>query len=83
LDLEENNTIGADGQVKSAVKSRVSVSKLGENKFNNTELVLLDLSHINTAYNSNIDGILGYPILSQQKVILSYSKEELIFLNKF
>lgn len=79
-DTKQNNTIGADGLQKSTTKSVIPVSRIGENIFNNTDLILTDISHINNAYKSNLDGIIGNPILSQQKVILSYSKNQLFFI---
>ena len=54
--------------------------KIGGKTFRNTRTVFNNISHLNTAKDERIDGLIGYEILSKQKTILSYKNKKLIFI---
>lgn len=58
-----------------------NVLKIDKWKYKNTSLVLLDLSHVNTALTEHkakaVDGILGADILEKGKAIIDYKKKRL------
>ena len=87
LSLEDSNTkaagagaIGMDTMVSSS-----NEIKLGQWNFKNFNLVLLDLSHVNTALTEHdadaVDGIIGADILEKGKAIIDY-KNKCLFLKK-
>jgi len=55
--------------------------KIGKWKYHQLHLVLLDLTHINTALTNHfvkpIDGIIGADVLKRGKAIIDYDKERL------
>ena len=40
-----------------------------------------DISHLNNAYKMEIDGLIGYEVLSKQKTLISYKRKEIIFID--
>ncbi|WP_456377940.1 aspartyl protease family protein [Lutibacter sp.] len=74
---------GAIGiETKEALKNKLKLKKW---KYNNCHIVLLDLTHVNTAlteHNANaVDGIIGADILEKGKAIIDYEKQ-LLYLKK-
>jgi predicted aspartyl protease len=55
--------------------------KIGKWKYSNLHMVLLDLSHVNTAlinhHTKPIDGIIGADVLKRGKAIIDYDKKKL------
>ena len=43
--------------------------------------VLTNLSKMNEAFGTNLDGILGYEFFAQKRTIINYQKEKLYFIN--
>lgn len=78
----ENSTTKAAGagainiETKTSDKNILEISKW---QFKNATLVLLDLSHVNTALTEHnakeIDGIIGADILEKGKAIIDYNKK--------
>lgn len=69
-------------ETKTAAKNKLEINKW---QFNNVTLVLLDLSHVNTALTEHkaktVDGIIGADILEKGKAIIDYDKK-CIYLKK-
>lgn len=87
LDLEDSDTkaagagaIGMDTKVSTKNKIR-----LGSWNYKNFNLVLLDLSHVNTALTEHnaeaVDGIIGADILEKGEAIIDY-KNKCVYLKK-
>jgi hypothetical protein len=72
--------IGADNETKTIVKGTLKKMTIGGNTFKNLATGYSDVSHLNNAYKLNVDGLIGYPILSNQLTVLSYARNELIFI---
>lgn len=54
--------------------------KIGGKTFRNTRTVFNSISHLNMSKDERIDGIIGYQILSRQKIVLSYRNKKLILI---
>jgi len=87
LQVEDSDTkaagAGAIGmETKITSKNKL---KLGKWRFNNFNIVLFDLTHVNMALSEHnadeIDGIIGADILEKGKAIIDYNKKSL-FLRK-
>ncbi len=87
LDVEDSDTkaagAGAIGiETKISVQNNIEISNW---KFNNFSIVLLDLTHVNTALTEHkaeaVDGIIGADILEKGKAIIDY-KNQLLYLKK-
>ena len=87
LKVEDSDTKAAgagaiDLETKTSSKNTIHISNWRYNSFN---LVLLDLTHVNTALTEHnaeaVDGIIGADILEKGKAIIDYGSKRL-FLKK-
>lgn len=87
LDLTDSDTkaAGAGGIGMATKISHENVLEIKSWKFKNASIVLLDLSHVNTALTEHkakaVDGIIGADILEKGKAVIDYKKKRL-FLKK-
>lgn len=83
LNAEDSDTKAAGaGAVEMNTKEALNVQiKIGKWAFHNLHLVLLDLSHVNTALTNHhakpVDGIIGADVLKKGKAIIDYDKKRL------
>ncbi|MDR0659304.1 MAG: retropepsin-like domain-containing protein [Prevotellaceae bacterium] len=70
------------GDTKGVKKKSGKIKKLeiGDLSFKNTPTIFSNIDHLNAAKDVNLDGLIGYPILSKYKCIVSYHTNSLIFL---
>jgi len=55
---------------------------IGTETFKKQNVIFNDISHLNEGCQEiSIDVLIGYPILSHQKTILSFKREQLLFVN--
>ena len=87
LDVEDSDTKAA-GAGAIGMETKISSQnyiQINDWKYNNCNVVLFDLTHVNTAlteHNANaVDGIIGADILEKGKAIIDYSSKSL-FLKK-
>lgn len=78
--IKKDTLNGADNNRKEVLKGIVKKTKIGNIKFKNMTTVFSDISHLNNAYKVKIDGLLGYEFLSKKKILISYKRKELIFI---
>lgn len=78
--IEFETLNGADNLPKEVKKGSVKEMKIGTQVFQNLPTSFSDISHLNEGYHLNIDGLIGYPLLSKQKTLISFFREELIFI---
>ena len=83
LTVEDSETkaagAGATGmETKISAENKLAINKW---KYNNFTIVLLDLTHVNTALTEHnaesVDGIIGADILEKGKAIIDYRKKRL------
>ncbi|MGD1947823.1 MAG: aspartyl protease family protein [Croceivirga sp.] len=77
----EDTLIGASKKFKIIKKGKIEWIKIGDKKFRNSSTSFSELDQLNSSGFRKIDGLLGYPILSSQKTLVSYSTKQLIFID--
>lgn len=73
----EDELVGADNHPVMVQKGELKKLSLGNTTFKNSPTMFNDMSHLNDGYHLSLDGLLGYPVLSGQQTLLSYSRNEL------
>ncbi len=71
---------GADKIGKEVTKGFIKKTIIGKHKFKNMETVFSSISHLNDGYKINIEGLMGYELLSRQKTLISFKRKEMIFI---
>ncbi|RED43434.1 aspartyl protease [Winogradskyella eximia] len=78
---KELGLTGASGK-----KTQVMAGKLYRVKLNDSiyfgpmKTVLTNLKKMNSAFNTNLDGVLGFEFFAQQRTIINYKKQKLYFI---
>ncbi|WNJ20314.1 aspartyl protease family protein [Pontibacter sp. G13] len=70
---------GADQSVVEVQKGTLKSMKIGGRKFKQQTTVFSDISHLNDGYHLQLDGLIGYQVLAQGPVLISFVREELRF----
>ena len=73
--------VGADNDRIAVKKGEIKRLMLGTKSFGKLPTAYSDISHLNKAYKIKTDGLIGFPVLSKQKTLISYDRKELIFIN--
>ncbi|MDR3226272.1 MAG: aspartyl protease family protein [Prevotellaceae bacterium] len=79
-DVGVDDLSGAGESKKDVTIGKINELIIGDTKFQKPLTVFNDMSHLNTGYNLQLDGLIGYEILSKQKTLLSYQNKKLIFI---
>ncbi len=88
LDAEDSETKAAGaGATEMDTKQALEVKiQIGLWRYHNLHLVLLDLTHVNTALKNHrakpVDGIIGADILKRGKAVIDYDKNRLYLSKK-
>lgn len=77
----KDELIGADNNVKITTKGELKKLMLGDKSFEKLTTAYSDISHLKAAYKLDIDGLIGFQILSKQKTLISYKRKELVFID--
>lgn len=73
---------GAGKQIQKVKTAKIKTTVIGNKKFKNINTAFSDISHLNRDTDLiKYDGLLGYEILSKQRMVISYARKELIFLD--
>jgi len=82
----EHKASGAGPSEIDTLMSRRNTMEIGKFKLKRTQLILIDLKHINNALQKQnaepVNGIIGADILIKGKAIIDYDKKYLYLLNK-
>jgi len=81
VNISTDTLSGADRIRKKVIVGDVKQVQIGLKSFERMSTIFSDISHINEGYSIKIDGILGYPLFSEQPILLSFSRKKLIFYN--
>lgn len=74
---------GADNIVSETRSGKIKKMTIGKETFKKQNVIFNDISHLNEGCQEiSIDGLIGYPILSHQKTILSFEREEFLILKR-
>lgn len=77
--IKTDDLFGADSIKKVVEKGKIKTMCIGKKSFKKLPTAFSNLSHLNEGYKLNLDGLIGYPILSKQKTIISFEREAIIF----
>ncbi|MEI6817551.1 MAG: retropepsin-like aspartic protease [Bacteroidota bacterium] len=81
LEKSGQSSTGVGGKNMETHYSMVKKFAIGDMKFMNYEVVILDISHVNQALESGgmrpVDGIIGGDFLSEYRAIIDYYKKEM------
>lgn len=78
--IKVDELVGADNRPKKVKKGKVKETMIGNKSFKNLMTFFSDISHLNEGYKLNLDGLIGYEVLSKQKTIISFDRKEMIFI---
>ncbi len=78
---ETTHLSGADKDRKKVIEADMQSVTIGNRVFKNMRTVFNSISHLNNGYKLNLDGLMGYPLLSKQKTLISYQRKEIVFIN--
>lgn len=81
--ITKDDLLGMENKVKEVKKGEVSKTKIGNKTFKNLNTVFSDISHFNTDDDEEefrLDGLIGYEVLSRQKILISFVRKEMIFI---
>ncbi|MEM8888807.1 MAG: pepsin/retropepsin-like aspartic protease family protein [Bacteroidota bacterium] len=71
---------GANKEVSEVVSFSVADFSISEQAYGNMTFVKADISHLQ-GEDEHIDGLIGYPVLSQQKTSINFPKQKMYFWN--
>ena len=77
---KKDKVIGADNKLNIVKKGKVKETLIGKKTFKKLDTYYIDLSHLNEGYGLNIDGLIGYEVLSKQISVISFKRRELVFI---
>jgi hypothetical protein len=78
-EVQTDTLRGADVNVKTVKTGIIGKTLLNKTNFPDMIYAFSDISELNNAYDLQIDGILGYPFLSQRPVSINYRKKQISF----
>jgi predicted aspartyl protease len=78
--LHSDQLHGADKGTQTVQSGKLKTLKLGTKVFKKVKTVFSSMKQISEGYKIQLDGIIGYEILSKQKTWLSYVNKQLVFL---
>ncbi|MDD4638147.1 MAG: aspartyl protease family protein [Bacteroidales bacterium] len=81
--LEELTLRGMDNSENKTKVAPIRKITIGDKEFGDLQFVFADISHLNKGQEQQLDGLLGYEVLSKQITVLSYKRRELIFTGNF
>ncbi|MFP4548704.1 MAG: aspartyl protease family protein [Fidelibacterota bacterium] len=80
-DFGSRDLVGVENKSEKTTSGKIRQISIGAKKYNNIEVLIKDLSHLNDNINEHIDGLIGYDILGQQKTLISYKNKKFVFID--
>lgn len=77
--VRTDNLWGADKSSVEVKSGTIDKMFINGKTFRNLETVFTDINHLNKDKEMKIQGLIGFPILSKQKTIISFKREEILF----
>jgi hypothetical protein len=71
---------GVDKEKKKVSSGCIPTIEVGKKVFEKQRFIFNEMEHLNDGYKIQLDGLVGYEVLSQQKTLLSYVNKRLTFL---
>ena len=71
---------GMEGESVEVIAGKLYHYRLQEQRCSPMRTILTDMSALNRAFRTRLDGLLGYEFFSERRTIINYKKEKLYFL---
>lgn len=78
--VEQDNLVGGDANSSQVLSGLLETMTIKDKLYHSIYTVFTNIDHLNKDKTEEIDGLIGYPILSQQKVIMSFERKEIFFI---
>jgi len=78
--IKDKILVGVDNENLQITCGTIRRIKIGQKNYDNIEILIKDLSHINDNISSKVNGLIGYDILKHYKTIISYSNNKFVFV---
>lgn len=75
--IRETDLTGADGRKEIVMKGTLDKLTIAEVDFDTTPTAFKDISNLKQAYGKELDGLVGYEILSREVTMVSYSQHKI------
>ncbi|MDR6300931.1 pepsin/retropepsin-like aspartic protease family protein [Mesonia maritima] len=79
-DFQKDNLVGGDVNSSQVHSGLLEAMTINNRVYQNVYTVFTNIEHLNKDKTKLIDGLIGYPILSQQKLIISFDRKEILFI---
>jgi len=79
-DFGSRDLVGVENESQKTTSGKIRKISIGTQEYNNIEVLIKDLSHLNDNINESIDGLIGYDILGRQKTLISYKNKKIVFI---
>ncbi len=70
---------GADKGIKDVSSFEIKNTIISDSKFENMDFISSDISHLNNGYGLQLNGLLGFPFLSNGKVSINFFEQKINF----
>ncbi len=79
-DKSKRNIVGVENMSDIIEVGKIRTIRIGNHTYNNIEIFIKNIDHINNVLNRDINGLIGYDILRRQKTLISYSNGKFVFV---
>lgn len=80
-DIKEDELIGAGHNAQIIKSGYINEMYIGDLAFRKLNTAFSDISHLNNAYGINLDGLIGFQILSKKRTLISFGRKELTIID--
>jgi hypothetical protein len=83
VDRKDGGEISGQGNAKSALAypSQITGLSIAGRSFKAVEAIAADLGAFSASYGAELDGVLGYSFIKDQRLVLDYGKRRVIFID--
>lgn len=79
-DISDQNIVGIENENIPISGAKIREISIDPIHYNNINILIKDLSHLNTLQNGRINGLMGYDLLKNYKTLISFSNKKIVFI---